>query len=57
MKIQIIAITVGLLLTASMALSIVGTIYAPTGTSTGKYERLNGSSVYESGFLFVCPFH
>ncbi len=57
MKIKIATITCGLILTASMIISIVGTVYTPTSTSTGKYERLQGSSIYEAGFLFVCPFH
>ena len=55
MKLQIVTIAVGL--TASMAVSIVGTIYGVTSPSSGKYERLQGSSIYEAGFLFVCPFH
>lgn len=57
MKTQIAVIACGLILTASMMISVVGTIYSPTGPSTGKYERLQGSSIYEAGFLFVCPFH
>mgnify|MGYP003111126693 CR=1 FL=1 len=57
MKLQIVTIAVGLILTASMAVSIVGTIYGVTSPSPGKYERLQGSSIYEAGFLFVCPFH
>ena len=57
MKLQIVTIAVGLILTASMAVSIVGTIYGVTSPSSGKYERLQGSSIYEAVFLFVCPFH
>jgi hypothetical protein len=57
MKTQVAVIACGLILTVSMVISIVGTIYTPTGPSPGKYERLNGSSIYEAGFLFVCPFH
>ena len=57
MKVKIVAIVCGLVLTASMTLSIVGTISTVASASTGKYERLSDTSIYEAGFLFVCPFH
>ena len=57
MKIKVVAIACGLILTASMMISVVGTIANVTDPSMAKYERMKGSSVYEAGFLFVCPFH
>ena len=56
-KARIAASVCGLVLAASLLVSIVGTIYGTTDPSTGKYERLQGNSIYEAGFLFVCPFH
>ena len=62
MKVKIVAIVCGLVLTASMTLSIVGSISTVASASTGKYERINSSVSadaphYKSAFLFVCPFH
>ena len=54
MKVKLVAISVGLLLTASMTLSIVKTVTDATNASPSKYTRIIDSenTDYKSVFLF-----
>ena len=64
MKIRLVAICTGFILTLSMGVSIFGSITGALDDSTeasSKYTRnitdAEGSTYAKSAFLFVCPFH
>lgn len=64
MKIRLVAIFTGLILTVSMGISIFGSITGALDESTeatSRYTRAisdsEGSAYAKSAFLFVCPFH
>tara|TARA_A100001037_G_scaffold306707_1_gene354360 strand:+ start:24844 stop:25038 length:195 start_codon:yes stop_codon:yes gene_type:complete len=64
MKIRLVAICTGLILTLSMGVSIFGSITGALDESaeaSAKYTRTlsdsENSNYAKSAFLFVCPFH